>query len=216
MKQLTSILKQILSGADPICSGPNKYGSLQLHIEAFKLSWAQVAEDKLNAPLPNNEAPSQQILCQISVTSYWYSKFTSGVLVQQQGAAVSNVVASCQDSLWLTRSKWLLGPILLQHICTQSILLNAPLLKSIFSKWQAKRKVFCIFSVPVLNFFGRWQPDSISYSNKKLLLGQRYADCLIHVLKNWLRPMVESCIVGARGLVHEQSLHLFWNSLITS
>ena len=61
-----------LSAAVPICPGPNKYGSLQLCIKASLR--AQVAEDKLNAPLPRNEAPNKQILRQtISVklsTSY--------------------------------------------------------------------------------------------------------------------------------------------------
>ena len=36
--------------AEPLCRGPNIYGSLQLRIKASLR--AQVAEDKLNAPLP--------------------------------------------------------------------------------------------------------------------------------------------------------------------
>ena len=65
-----------LSDADPILYGANKYGSLQLHIQASLLAW--VEEDKLFAPLQcdeaslhRDEAPSKQILCQILVlTSY--------------------------------------------------------------------------------------------------------------------------------------------------
>ena len=45
------------SHAVPIFPGPNKYGLLQLCIKAsFRV---QVAEDKLNAPLPRNEAPNK-------------------------------------------------------------------------------------------------------------------------------------------------------------
>ena len=53
------------SDADPICSKPTKYGFLQLHIKA--LLYAQVVEDELNLLLPHDEAPDEQILCQIIV-----------------------------------------------------------------------------------------------------------------------------------------------------
>ena len=49
-----------VSDAAPIFPGPNKYGSLQLHMKAsFR---AQVLEDKL--PLPSDEALNKQILRQ--------------------------------------------------------------------------------------------------------------------------------------------------------
>ena len=50
-----------LSDVDPIYNGPNRYGSLQSHINASLL--AQVAEDKLSVSLPcvwaSDEAPKQ-------------------------------------------------------------------------------------------------------------------------------------------------------------
>ena len=64
--------KGCLSEAVQIYPGQNKDGAFVLHIK--ELLRAQVAEDKLNAPLPRNEAPNKQILRQtISVklsTSY--------------------------------------------------------------------------------------------------------------------------------------------------
>ena len=64
-----------------------------------------MAEDKLNVPLPRDEAPNKQILRQtISMNLLRALKlrntvFTREVLVQQHGAVVSNVIASCRDSL---------------------------------------------------------------------------------------------------------------------
>ena len=81
-----------LSNAAPIFPGPNKYGSLQLRIKAsFRV---QMAEDKLNVPLPRDEAPNKQILRQtISMNLLRALKlrntvFTREVLVQQHGAVV--------------------------------------------------------------------------------------------------------------------------------
>ena len=62
-----------LSEAVPIYPGPNKYGSLQLRMKASLR--AQVAEDKLNAPLPRDEAPNIQILRQNIRVSYEHSNF---------------------------------------------------------------------------------------------------------------------------------------------
>ena len=47
--------KGCLSDALPICPGPNKYCSLKLLIKASL--HAQVAVDKLNVPVPRDEAP---------------------------------------------------------------------------------------------------------------------------------------------------------------
>ena len=92
-----------LSYAAPIIPGPNKYGSLQLRIKAsFRV---QMAEDKLNVPLPRDEAPNKQILRQtvlmnlLRALKLRNTVFTREVLVQQHGAVVRNVIASCRDSL---------------------------------------------------------------------------------------------------------------------
>ena len=90
-----------LSDAASIFPGPNKYGSLQLRIKSsFR---AQVAEDKL--PLPRDEVPNKQILRRVismnllRALSLRNTIFTREVLVQQHGAVVRNVIASCRDSL---------------------------------------------------------------------------------------------------------------------
>ena len=76
-----------LSDAAPIFPAPNEYGSLQLRMYASFRS--QVAEDKLNVPLPRDEAPNKQILRQaISMNLLRALKlrstvFTREVLVQQ-------------------------------------------------------------------------------------------------------------------------------------
>ena len=62
-----------LSEAVPIYPGPKKYGSLQLRMKASLR--AQVAKDKLNAPLPRDEAPNIQILRQNIRVSYEHSNF---------------------------------------------------------------------------------------------------------------------------------------------
>ena len=54
--------KGCLSEAVQIYPGQNKDGAFVLHIK--ELLRAQVAEDKLNAPLPRDEAPNKQILRQ--------------------------------------------------------------------------------------------------------------------------------------------------------
>ena len=85
--------------AEPLGRGPNIHGSLQLRIKASLR--AQVAEDKLNAPLPRDEAPNRQILCQtirvnlLRALKLRNTVLTGVVLVQQHGAVVRNVIASC-------------------------------------------------------------------------------------------------------------------------
>ena len=92
-----------LSDAAPIFPGPNNYGSLQLRIKAsFRV---EMAEDKDNVPLPRDEAPNKQILRQtvlmnlLRALKLRNTVFTREVLVQQHGAVVRNVIASCRDSL---------------------------------------------------------------------------------------------------------------------
>ena len=59
--------KGSLSNSAPIFPGPNKYGSLQLRIKAsFRV---QMAEDKLNVPLPCDEALNKQIYNRLDESS---------------------------------------------------------------------------------------------------------------------------------------------------
>ena len=143
-----------LSDAAPIFPGANKYGSLQLRITAsFR---AQVAEDKL--PLPRDKAPNKQILRQaISMNLLRALKlrntvFTREVLVQQHGAVVRNVIASCGDSLvayWMKAMTQTLPVATYLHTINP---INTPLSVLNVIKVAAKKKVFHIFSVLVLNF----------------------------------------------------------------
>ena len=92
-----------LSDAVPICLGQNKYGSLQLRIKASLR--AQVAEDKVNAPLPREEAPDKQISCQTirvnlsRAPDFRNIMLAQDVLVQQHVAVVHGITSSCLDSV---------------------------------------------------------------------------------------------------------------------
>ena len=92
-----------LSDADPICPGPSKYGSLQLHIKTSLRN--QVTDEKLVITLPRDEAPKKQILRRVGGVSLLRALklrntvFTRDVLVQPHGAIVRSVISTCRDSV---------------------------------------------------------------------------------------------------------------------
>ena len=79
--------------------------------------------------------------------------FTSEVLVQQHGAVVCNVIASCRDSLvayWMKAMTQTLPVVTYLH--TINPLKHSPFCTQCDQGGSQKEKFFHIFSVPVLNF----------------------------------------------------------------